>query len=327
MQRIKNTFHSLSKVFHRPKTGSDKTMPDNSVATSVDPMPGNGDVVPKSNKKKIIIFALFLLTIALIASGVYLYKIYRDKKVALTVFGTTKYKAKDINTIAQDLKAAGLDDKLVNTFIEDKEKLNYLTNNVPAIKPTEKELSDAKKMFYPDKTKLTTVEEDEVYRNTVFYKYKSLKYGSYLGTVYVFPFDAKDGTDLSNESNAKTKAIAALGGLESNKLSSSDVVDDIFNDSAFDMSTTLPNPSGDFLSIDLSDKTFGFNDINDGIFNHKNTGYSNVEKALTPGTGVEATGAYYFYYIEPIGYHRATSNIDAQISVVVDLLKNVKAQY
>lgn len=281
----------------------------------------------KPTKRKLLGLGLTAVLTTVILGALYLYKIYHNNKVALTIFGTTKYTIKSVNTISQELKAFGLDSKLANAFIEEKEKLKYLTDNVPAIRPTEKELSDAKKMFYPDKTKLTTVEEDEVYRNTVFYKYKSLKYGSYLGTVYVFPFDAKDDTDLSNESNAKTKAIATLGGLESGKLSSSDVVDDIFNDSAFDMSTTLPNPSGDFLSIDLSDKTFGFNDINDGIFNHKNTGYSNVEKALTPGTGVEATGAYYFYYIEPIGYQRATSNIDAQISVVVDLLKNVKAQY
>lgn len=281
----------------------------------------------RPTKRKLFGLGLTAILTAVIFGALHLYKLYHNNRVALTIFGTTKYTIKSVNTISQELKAFGLDSKMANVFIEEKEKLKYLTDNVPAIKPTEKELSDARKMFYPDKTKLTTVEEDEVYRNTVFYKYKSLKYGSYLGTVYIFPFDAKDDTDLSSEGNAKAKAITALSDLKSSKLSSSDVVDDIFNDSAFEISTTLPNPSGDFISTDLSEKTFGFDDINDGIFNHKDTGYSNVEKAIKPGTDVEATGAYYFYYIEPAGYQQATGNIDAQISVVVDLLKNVKAQY
>jgi hypothetical protein len=281
----------------------------------------------KPTKRKLFGLGLTVILTALILGALHLYKIYHNNKVALTIFGTTKYTIKSVNTISQELKAFGLDSRLASSFIEEKEKLKYLTDNIPAIKPTEQELSDARKMFYPDKTKLTTVEEDEVYRNTVFYKYKSLKYGSYLGTIYIFPFDTKDNTELSNENNAKAKAIAALSGLKSGKLSSSNVVDDVFSDSAFDMSTTLPNPSGDFISTDLSEKTFGFDDINDGIFNHKNIGYSNIEKALTPGAGVEATGAYYFYYIEPAGYQQATGNIDAQISVVADILKNVKAQH
>lgn len=278
--------------------------------------------------RKKILFSFLVLFFALVSfTTVTVYKIYRNNRIALTIFGTTKYSAKNVATIAKELKDSGADEKLANIFIENKEKLKYLTDNIPALKPSDEELQEARKIFYPNKTKLSSVEEDDVYRNLVFYKYKSLKYGTWLGSVYVFPFDNNKDTDISSEDNAKAKAIATLGSLEQNKITSAEAVEAIVYDSAFDPANDLPNPSGDFVSTDLSEKTFAFEDINDGIFNHKDTGYSNIEKAIKPGTGVQATGAYYFYYIEPTGYTKATSNIDAQVSVVVDLLKGIKAQY
>ena len=142
----------------------------------------------RPTKKKILAVALTAISTTMILSALHLYKIYHNNKVALTIFGTTKYTIKSVDAISKELKEFGLDAKLANSFIEEKEKLKYLTDNVPSIKPSTQELDDARKMFYPHKDKLTTVEEDEVYRNTVFYKYKALKYGSYIGTVFVFPF-------------------------------------------------------------------------------------------------------------------------------------------